>query len=53
MWNELDANHVARLLRLDYGPIPLAGLAVGECRELSTNEVDALRLAMTGDAFTK
>ena len=43
MWNQLDDNFVVRLVRLDFGPVALGGLAAGEWRLLTPVEVGAFR----------
>ena len=50
MWASpaLGCNHVVRLLRLDYGPIALDGLSVGECRVLAPEDVEAFRQTCEG-----
>ena len=47
MWEALS-NSVTRLLRLEFGPIELGGLLVGQCRELGALEVEALRRQVIG-----
>jgi len=44
---------VLRLVRVAVGPLLLGGLAKGESRELSGNELRAIKEALSGGGFGK
>jgi pseudouridine synthase len=46
---EVVGHHVTSLKRVQFGPISLGDIALGECRELSAAEVEALKAAAGGD----